>query len=1007
MGALEEAKKFELEKNYKKAANSYQKLIDGQFVTDKISKQAKEGLQNILDNPGISGAELMAIGDKYWHDYWHDHYDYDYGYVKWRDTLRDAKPWYLKAIQRKYIPAYLTLAKLYEKNELFDEAVKYYQKVIDSDVADEQQKKQAEQRIYHHFRHPTFSFRNYDLSWFEIQIRRINNWKDWFQNHYSDSQVYSIAKMYYEGIEVKKNYVWAVAWAQHVTNTLWHRPTPKVVVDVINSPDITMHELEQIADFYIARLPDNFIFSAYAFMNCVEVDRYDKSLRNKCSNALLCYEKLRDKGSVTACLTLAKYYDGSITKHHAWDDSSYIKNAIIHYQLAIDRGYEQAQQDIDRIVNQLIEASIWGAPRLNVLADLYQQGIEVKQNLAKAKYLREKAQELQRNQEYDLAKYYEERKQHPDFPLAVICYQTAADLGHPEASHNINRLLNHPDISANDLHAIAINYHHGNKAPKNIPRAKQFYEKALAKGHAPAGLALAVIHEEADEAKEAIGCYRAVVKLNNSPEIHQKIGNIYENGSRRMVIDKMEAAKCYLRAIKAGASLTELEQTLTRLNLEHDKWYQMGLEYYYGLEPPIDYTSARICFEQVVRIEPQSSCNLQLAIIYEEGREVPIDFVKARNYYEKCQNNPRMNASEVRKNLRAVNKKIIEQKLDNGEPLSPTMPVRAARDGNVGLLATLMYLGVNTKVRDDLLSRTKKNQTTAVLSRLIAKKPGSDLAKSAAEIIVGNIHFYGMSDEKEKQEKRASIQATLESWYKLSELKPLLDLTKLAVLGKHNKPVLSMDDNDSGDEEEISDSQKLSVIMDLKNKPVSNIVCGDNYDNTLGVCIPDIPNKIFVAGLEDKQSFPKGTLIHELTHYIAKEVYENDYLPYKVDDDTNKAKFSRISQDMERRRATLLPVFKNVFSLYPVSQYHIELIVRVAEFIVENEAGVETLKREEPQLFDYYQNVFLPDVKQHAEKLHKRALHGWSPNFSLFKFSGNKSRQEQKATPGMPLTNSP
>jgi hypothetical protein len=124
-------------------------------------------------------------------------------------------------------------------------------------------------------------------------------------------------------------------------------------------------------------------------------------------------------------------------------------------------------------------------------------------------------------------------------------------------------------------------------------------------------------------------------------------------------------------------------------------------------------------------------------------------------------------------------------------------------------------------------------------------------------------------------------------------------------------------------------------------------------------------------------------MIHELCHFIAREVFENNCLPYKRQDEESKKKFSKICQDMEKRKENLHDIFKRIFNStsYGEKNYHSELIVRVAQLIVQDKNGLKYLQKNEPKLLAYYQDVFLESVKVHIAELSEKALRGWSPGF--------------------------
>jgi hypothetical protein len=120
-----------------------------------------------------------------------------------------------------------------------------------------------------------------------------------------------------------------------------------------------------------------------------------------------------------------------------------------------------------------------------------------------------------------------------------------------------------------------------------------------------------------------------------------------------------------------------------------------------------------------------------------------------------------------------------------------------------------------------------------------------------------------------------------------------------------------------------------------------------------------------------------ATMIHELTHFIACEIYGNECDPYSPNDDSTKETFKIITADLQQRQNSLDSIISSVFVGYEEKYYHSEFIVRVPQMIVEYLDGLERIRRQAPALFNHYSNVFLPAVIKHIEKLEKRALSNW------------------------------
>ena len=227
-------------------------------------------------------------------------------------------------------------------------------------------------------------------------------------------------------------------------------------------------------------------------------------------------------------------------------------------------------------------------------------------------------------------------------------------------------------------------------------------------------------------------------------------------------------------------------------------------------------------------------------------------------------------------------------------------------------------------------------------------KLASSLKMKVPQVVISRFFLSGQT----LNEQQALGQ--LEIFYQNPALRPLLDLAKLAVLGLHDlsdrTKFKSTDyDSDDDDKEMFNDRQYFTIRVDPKSSDVSQIAsfgqdgregkdaCGVYKNNTTD------PNTIYLAGKRDSSAEFRGTLIHELIHFIAKEVYKNNCHPYVMDDNVNKNRFSEIIRILELKKDTLDRVLRGAFS-YPRDLIQDELLVRVGQTIVTYPDGVDRIK---------------------------------------------------------------
>ena len=168
--------------------------------------------------------------------------------------------------------------------------------------------------------------------------------------------------------------------------------------------------------------------------------------------------------------------------------AQYPKNFLLaakHYQQSLEKGYCDAQTDLDRLFNL---ATISGEV-LNEIGEMYhyadgKEGIARNYTQAARWYEQAKAKgsaTARRNLGvlYEYGNHYLQ-----NFLTAATCYQQAVTLGYENARKDLERLLARADITGQDLNAIGLMYHNGNGAEGIVidyVQAAKWFEQAAKK----------------------------------------------------------------------------------------------------------------------------------------------------------------------------------------------------------------------------------------------------------------------------------------------------------------------------------------------------------------------------------------------------------------------------------------------------------------------------------------------------------------------------------------------
>lgn len=170
----------------------------------------------------------------------------------------------------------------------------------------------------------------------------------------------------------------------------------------------------------------------------------------------------------------------------------------------------------------------------------------------------------------------------------------------------------------------------------------------------------------------------------------------------------------------------------------------------------------------------------------------------------------------------------------------------------------------------------------------------------------------------------------------------------------------------------IATSKKLKVIFDFDSDTVD---FADPMSNEYTDGKFYLSGKIYIAAKflldEAKKNIVYGVIMHEFCHFALILVYGNMAKPYYSRDKIRKKEFRKIFRECKKNRKddTLVQI---VYEQYPKEIQEAELIVRPAHLMAfhhNNPEKIENLQKSYPTLFEYFQNILLPDMsKSEKEK---------------------------------------
>jgi len=149
--------------------------------------------------------------------------------------------------------------------------------------------------------------------------------------------------------------------------------------------------------------------------------------------------------------------------------------------------------------------------------------------------------------------------------------------------------------------------------------------------------------------------------------------------------------------------------------------------------------------------------------------------------------------------------------------------------------------------------------------------------------------------------------------------------------------------------------------------------------NGRGVCITEYSSIVIGAKLDgNREQQVKGTLAHELCHYVMEMVYINKLLPYFKNRADIREEFEKIVQKVSERmedspnnKDGCNGIISRVFSSYSKEQIHPELIVRGVQILseyAENKEHLGHLQRRYIALFDFWFKYVIPELRKYLQR---------------------------------------
>ena len=254
-----------------------------------------------------------------------------------------------------------------------------------------------------------------------------------------------------------------------------------------------------------------------------------------------------------------------------------------------------------------------------------------------------------------------------------------------------------------------------------------------------------------------------------------------------------------------------------------------------------------------------------------------------------------------------------------------------------------MYHGV------DLNQKNKNNEASYVLNdgemeklqravELVIQKEGS--IASIPEQLLTATFVRGVTNTEEIVQQKYLFQKCYKTIYKIEIFKPLLRLAVIATQGGHRYAAKFT---------QLWQKQ-LKIYADASSETVEHLHL--TTDSALGVFV--YKNTVYV-GSKRTENEVCGTLMHELTHFLTDEIFDNYCRPYDGTDTNTKELINDICTSL-KKDPTCPYIIKSIFDDYKECSWHNEFIVRILQYIVtqENSKGAfETLEKLHPKILPF------------------------------------------------------
>jgi TPR repeat protein len=533
--------------------------------------------------------------------------------------------------------------------------------------------------------------------------------------------------------------------------------------------------------------------------------------------------------------------------------------------------------------------------------------------------------------------------------LAREYYQKAAGLGNRDAQFELGRI-----------------YEKGNcGVSEDVTMAEFFYNEALSEGHPQAQVQLDVIAKKKRQIptpSSQVNSYffggpqAAANNSRTSSAVTATTQSIKHTTSGNTLIEILREVK----KSKAGTPEEKREESKSFNMVLNSLWNQKGADFYLTVDDINELYDAAVSID----LNPLNFYNIFI-------KDKLISLIESNNLIE----------------LEEALKKLTRTTSDSNQQQQLS-------------LAILAHCYEPWAVAFRLATSMNNNEAQTLLIRYAASSPIPAIQEKLKQLISSQIN--AIQAENERLMAQASVikllrQATnpelsveadgylynaYKQLYGHSYFHCMLELVSLATKGQHdlaNAPSLTLEQR--GFKLYFNERSESIGHIKLNSDPelLGVYSYGENHHK----------NAIYI-GLGKYATNPieiRGTLIHELTHFIANELYKNKCNPFTEGDKEGQKRWIHVVDGetygicgrlSEKAKAKVLPSpFSDLFadSYYSKESWPREVIAVTAEYLsyFDNESDAKrALCLIDEDLYSFYFNCFLPDVAAHVEAIKER-----------------------------------